>query len=120
MAVGRGGELDPQNSKAALLDPATGKKIRELTPGHLGGLTDLVFHPDSKHLFSSARDTVVRIWSVTDNGRVPPLFEISSPAGGAGSGALGGGRVALNPKDKEVIIGGGQGVSIYSLPELFD
>ena len=63
---------------------------------------------------------VMRIWSVTDNGRVPPLFEIRSPAGGAGSGALGGGRVALNPKDKEVIIGGGQGVSIYSLPELFD
>jgi hypothetical protein len=63
---------------------------------------------------------VMRVWSITDNGRVPPLFEIRSPRGAAGSGALGGGRIALNPKDKEVIIGGGQGVSIYSLPELFD
>jgi hypothetical protein len=63
---------------------------------------------------------VIRVWSVTDNGRVPPLFEIMSPAGGAGNGALGGGRIALNPKDKEVIVGGGQGVSIYSLPELFN
>jgi hypothetical protein len=64
---------------------------------------------------------VMRVWSVMDNGRVPPLFEVRSPTGaGAGGGALGGGRIALNPKDKEVIIGGGQGVSIYSLPELFD
>jgi hypothetical protein len=63
---------------------------------------------------------VMRVWSVTDNGRVPPLFEVRSPGGDAGTGALGGGRIALNPKDKEVIIGGGQGVSIYSLPELFD
>jgi len=69
---------------------------------------------------NAAGRAVMRVWSITDNGRVPPLFEIRSPAGGAGSGALGGGRVALNPKDKEVIIGGGQGVSIYSLPELFD
>ena len=63
---------------------------------------------------------VIRVWSITDKGRVPPLFEIRSPGGGAGSGALGGGRIALNPKDKEVIIGGGQGVSIYSLPEIFE
>jgi len=69
---------------------------------------------------NTADRPVLRVWSITDNGRVPPLFEIRSPAGGAGNGALGGGRVALNPKDKEVIIGGGQGVSIYSLPELFN
>ena len=69
---------------------------------------------------NAAGRAVMRVWSITDNGRVPPLFEIRSPGGNAGTGALGGGRVALNPKDKEVIIGGGQGVSIYSLPELFD
>ena len=39
LAVGRGGEIDGTNGKVTLLDPATGKKIRELTPGHLDGAT---------------------------------------------------------------------------------
>ena len=29
---------------------STGKKLRELSPGHLYGITDLTFHPDNKHL----------------------------------------------------------------------
>ena len=59
----------------------------------------------------------IRVWSINDDGRVPPLFEIRSPVA---AGPLGGGRVALNPKDKEVIVGGGQSVSIFSFPELFN
>ena len=58
----------------------------------------------------------IRVWSIMDNGRVPPLFEIRSPTGGPG----GGGRIALNPKQKEVMLAGGQSVAIYSFPEIFN
>src|SRR5437763_10817334 len=44
-AVVRGGETGGNDGKVVLLDPATGKKIRELTPGHLYGATDVLFHP---------------------------------------------------------------------------
>ncbi len=66
LAVGRGGEIDGTNGKVTLLDAETGKKLRELTPGHLNGLTDLAFAPDGKHLFSAGRDTTVRVWRVED------------------------------------------------------
>ena len=78
-AVARGGEVDGLNGKVTLLDPATGKKIRELTPGHLNGATDVVFHPDGKHLFSSGRDTTVRMWKV-DDGKL--AREFGQPRGG--------------------------------------
>lgn len=79
LAVGRGGEADGNNGKVTLLDPASGKKLRELAPGHLNGLTDLVFHPDGEHLASTGRDTVVRIWRVSDGKLVK---ELGKPRGG--------------------------------------
>jgi WD40 repeat protein len=30
------------------------------------GATDLVFHPDGRHLFSSGRDQLVRLWQIED------------------------------------------------------
>ena len=59
----------------------------------------------------------LRVWSINDDGRVPPLFEIRSPVA---AGPLGGGRVALNVKEKEVYVGGGQSVAIFSFPEIFN
>jgi WD40 repeat protein len=73
LAVGRGGEADGTKGVVYLIDPATGKRIRELTPGHLNGLTDLCFHPDGRHLASCGRDTVVRIWSIADGKLVKEL-----------------------------------------------
>ncbi len=74
LALGRGGEVDAQGGgKVFLVDPATGKKTRELTPGHAYGATDLAFHPDGKHLFSSGRDTLVRIWDVASGKLVKEL-----------------------------------------------
>ena len=73
LAVVRGGEVDGLNGKVTLIDPANGKKLRELTPGHLNGATDVLFHPDGKHLFSSGRDTSVRVWSVADGKLVKEL-----------------------------------------------
>jgi len=60
----------------------------------------------------------LRVWSINDDGRVPPLFEIRSPANFVAG--LGGGRVALNAKEKEVYVGGGQSVAIFSFPEIFN
>jgi WD40 repeat protein len=79
LAVCRGGEIDGLNGKVTLLDPATGKKLRELTPGHLNGATDLAFHPDGKHVFSAGRDTLVKIWRLEDGKHVRDLGQ---PRGG--------------------------------------
>lgn len=56
-----------------LLDPATGKKIRDMTPPHALGATDLAFHPNGKHLFSSGRDQLVKIWQLEDGTLVRDL-----------------------------------------------
>jgi WD40 repeat protein len=79
LALGRGGETDGLNGKITLVDPASGNKLRELTPGHLNGATDVQFHPDGKHLASSGRDTVVRIWQAADGKLVK---ELGKPRGG--------------------------------------
>jgi WD40 repeat protein len=79
LAVGRGGEVGSSMVKVTLLDPATGGKLRELTPGHFEGVTDVVFHPDGKILYTTGRDTVVRAWRVED-GKL--LQELGKPRGG--------------------------------------
>lgn len=66
LVLGRGGEVDGQNGKVFLVDPATGKKLRELSPGHEYGVTDLAFHPDGVHLASAGRDTVMRVWKTPE------------------------------------------------------
>ena len=73
LAVVRGGEANGLSGKVTLLDPATGKKLRETSPGHLDGATDLAFHPDGKHIFSSGRDTLVKIWRLEDGKHVRDL-----------------------------------------------
>jgi WD40 repeat protein len=79
LALGRGGEADGASGKVFLIDPATGKKVRELAPGHEYGVTDLAFHPDGRHLASAGRDTVVRIWD-TAGGKL--VKELGKPRGG--------------------------------------
>jgi WD40 repeat protein len=65
LAVLRGGEANGPSGKPTLVDPATGKVVKELAPGHLDGGTELAWHPDGKHLASAGRDTVVRVWDTT-------------------------------------------------------
>ncbi len=57
----------------------------------------------------------IRVWHITDNGNVPPAFVLTNP-----NGRVNGGRVALNPKDKEVYLGSSPAVEVYSFPEIFD
>lgn len=54
------------------------------------------------------------IWSINDNGNVPPRWLLGGP-----KSQLRGTRIALNPKVKEVIVGGGTAIRTYSLPEVF-
>src|SRR5262245_31059373 len=78
-ALVRGGEVDGTAGKVILLDPATGKKVRELAPGHQYGVTDLAFHPDGLHLASGGRDKVVKVWNTADGKLVK---ELGKPRGG--------------------------------------
>ncbi|MSU78038.1 MAG: hypothetical protein EXS16_08075 [Gemmataceae bacterium] len=73
LAVVRGGEAGGLAGKVTLLDPVTGKKLRETSPGHQDGATDLAFHPDGKHIFSAGRDTLVKVWQLTDGKHVRDL-----------------------------------------------
>jgi WD40 repeat protein len=79
LALGRGGECDGQNGKVFLVDPETGKPLRELAPGHLNGATDVAFHPDGQHVASCGRDTQVRLWRIADGKLVK---ELGKPRGG--------------------------------------
>jgi WD40 repeat protein len=78
IAAGRGGEASGLSGVVFLLD-SEGKKLKEFKPGHLDGLTDLAFHPDGKHILSSGRDTMVRIWN-TESGK--QVAELGKSRGG--------------------------------------
>jgi WD40 repeat protein len=79
LALGRGGEVDGQSGKIFFVDPATGKKTKELTPAHQYGVTDVAFHPAGKYLASAGRDTVIRIWEIESGKQVK---ELGKPRGG--------------------------------------
>jgi WD40 repeat protein len=61
-----------------LVESATGKKVRELAGHKPGGVHDLHFSADGKYLFSSGRDTMVRVWNVADGKQAAQL---SKPRG---------------------------------------
>ena len=80
LAVLRGGESNGLSGKPVLIEPSAGKIVKELGPqGHLDGGTDLAWHPDSKHLASTGRDTQVRIWD-TATGKL--VAEVGKGRGG--------------------------------------
>jgi WD40 repeat protein len=79
LAVIRGGESNGPSGKPVLVDPASGKVLKELAPGHLDGGTALAWHPDGKHLASAGRDTLVRIWDVAAG---KPVAEVGKGRGG--------------------------------------
>ena len=56
----------------------------------------------------------IAVWSIKDNGDVPPLLAL-----GGSKSHVQGARIALNPKAKEVIIGGGTSIRTYYFPEVF-
>ncbi|MCS7046272.1 MAG: hypothetical protein NZO58_07940 [Gemmataceae bacterium] len=94
LALGRAGETE--KAKIVLLDPASGKKLHEL-PGHIGGVNDMVFAADGKHLLTCGRDTVVRVWNVVDGKQVA---ELGKSRGGQFKDVLH--AVALSPDQRWV------------------
>jgi WD40 repeat protein len=63
-------DRDGPAGKVFLLNPTTGEKVRELTPSHIRGATDLTFHPDGQHLVTCGRDRMVKIWRLSDGTQV--------------------------------------------------
>ncbi len=61
-----------------------------------------------------ASDDAIAVWSIHDKGDVPPLLTLTEP-----KGPVLGGELALNPKAKEIIVGGVVTIRKYYLPEIF-
>ena len=58
--------------------------------------------------------SAIAVWSIHDKGNVPPRLLMTDP-----HGSVAGRKLAFNPKEKELIVGGGITVRRYSLPEIF-
>jgi len=65
---------------------------------------------------SGERIRGIAVWSVHDNGNVPPRWLLGGPKSHIQGGRL---TLALNPKAKEVFVGSGQAVDTYFFPEIF-
>jgi WD40 repeat protein len=89
VALGQGGETD--TGRVHLLDPETGKLVRDVS-GHYNGVTDVIFTADGKHVVSVGRDTCARICQVSDGKEVAVA---GSPRGGQSKDWLS--AIALSP-----------------------
>jgi hypothetical protein len=59
--------------------------------------------------------TKVAVWSMRDNGNVPPLLTLTDPMGPVEDAR----RMDFDPKAKQIIVAGGVAIRRYSLPEIF-
>jgi len=106
--------------RAAIAGPKTGIKsyfsnLRLYQPkGWITGVLRGVGEGEEEPEQGERPGGAIVVWNINDNGDVPPMWRLSNPEGN-----IGGTRIALNPKWKEVITGGGVTVRTYSFPELF-
>lgn len=75
-ALGQGGETD--TGKVHVFDTTSGKLLKSVS-GHRYGVTDVRFSDDGRYLFSTGRDTTLRITTVDDGKEVAAL---GAPRGG--------------------------------------
>jgi len=102
--------------KVFLLDPTTGEKVRELTPPHLRGATDLAFHPDGEHLATCGRDRAVKIWRLGDGAKVREFTHEDPKKKGPFAPPLHAISIALDGKLMAVADSAGQ-VLVYTLED---
>lgn len=76
LALAQGGEEG--NGKTHILEVETGKPLRSIG-GHQYGVCDIRFTKDGKHLFTSGRDTTIRVLQVEDGKEVA---KFGKPRGG--------------------------------------
>ncbi len=96
---------DDGNVKPRAIIKGVGGKFRLIpSKGYIVGIAE-----------SDGGNDGIGVWSITDDGNVPPLYLLTNP-----NGDLGGSDMALNPKEKEVFLGGRQSVTVYSFPEIFN
>jgi len=76
----------------------------------------LIFAPYKRSEMDENGDLndVLAIWSIHDDGDVPPIWALGGP-----KAKIHGLRVAFNPKAKEVVVGGGRTLKTFYLPEIF-
>jgi hypothetical protein len=100
------------------------KPLRIITDASAKEVGLMTTNPESGMIFAAVRpggryekEDFVGVWSVYDNGNVPPRFTIGGP-GGLLSDTRG---VAVDPKNKVVIISDKtvNGVLSFSVPEAF-
>jgi WD40 repeat protein len=96
LALGKGGEGD---GKIFLVDPAAGKKVREM-PGHQYGICDLAYSADGRFLLSAGRDTTVKVWQCSDGKMVK---ELGKPRGGQFKDQMH--ALALSPDESRLAAG---------------
>lgn len=70
LALGTGGE--DYGGKLYLVETATGKKVREMK-GHEGSVVSAAFHPSGQFLATGGRDTLVRLWQISDGKMIKEL-----------------------------------------------
>lgn len=58
--------------------------------------------------------TAIAVWSIQDNGNVPPLMVFTDP-----QGAVTARKLDFDPQAKQIIVGGGVSIRRYSFPEIF-
>jgi hypothetical protein len=98
--------------------PNTGiKAIRQMQIEPSGGW--IVATQITSGSIAEPEGTFVGVWSISDDGNVPPRWKIEGKASNAFHKPRG---VALNPKHKELIVSDMRqnAVFTYSFPELFE
>jgi WD40 repeat protein len=112
LAIGSGNTIH-------LRDPDTGKEIRQFSGG--GGVSTLVFSPDSQTLAGKGFDNKVRLWEAASG---KELHVVGGAPGAnpnaanlafvrAGFGGNGARDLAFSPDGKTVAVGGGNAVRLF-------